>query len=152
MRRASLFAAAAFALMLFPSHARACTIGTTAVAFGAYNPQGAPVTDGTGTITLACPTAVTAPVVALGAGVNGTIATRKLASGANRINYNLYTTTTRNVIWGDGTSGSVTLTFSGGVLSGGTRNFSHTVYGRIPALQNVKAGAYTDTVIVTVNF
>jgi spore coat protein U-like protein len=27
-----------------------------------------------------------------------------------------------------------------------------TVYGRIPALQDVSAGAYTDTVVVTVNF
>jgi spore coat protein U-like protein len=147
-------AAGAFALgaVLAAAPAGACTISTVAVALGTYNPQSATPKDGTGTINLACPTTVTAPVVALNGGLNGTVSLRKLASGTNRINYNLYTTSARTVIWGDGTSGTATQTFSGGVISGGTRNFTRTVYGRITALQNVKAGAYADTITVTVTF
>jgi spore coat protein U-like protein len=64
-----------------------------------------------------------------------------------RLNYDLYFNSTRTQIWGDGTAGTVV--WSTGFLSG-TR--SHTVYGRIPALQNVTIGAYTDTVIVTAIF
>jgi spore coat protein U-like protein len=90
--------------------------------------------------------------IEIGAGLYGTIATRKMSSGAVTLNYNLYTTTTRNVVWGDGSQGSVTQTLTGGSVSGGTRRFSAVVYGRIPALQNVSAGAYNDTLIVTVTF
>jgi spore coat protein U-like protein len=146
--------ACAFALggTIAPARAGACTISTTAVAFGTYNPLSAAPKDGTGTINLACAPSVHAPEVALDGGLNGSVSLRKLASGANRINYNLYTTTARTVIWGDGTSGTVTQTLSGGTVSAGTRNFSATVYGRAPALQNVKAGAYADTITVTVTF
>ena len=44
------------------------------------------------------------------------------------------------------------MTLSGGTISGGTRNFSRSIFGRIPALQNVGAGSYSDTIILTVTF
>ena len=59
-----------------PAPARACTISATGVAFGAYNPQAAATDDSTGTVNLACPTGVTAPVVALSTGQSGTYAAR----------------------------------------------------------------------------
>jgi len=46
----------------------------------------------------------------------------------------------------------VTVTLSGGTVTAGTRNFARTIYGRIPRLQNVGAGAYGDTIILTVTF
>lgn len=153
MRRASrraLLLAAFAAAPLAP--AQACTISAVGVAFGAYNPQSAANDDGTGTVNLACPTAVTAPVVALNGGLWGAVNARKLKNGSFFLNYNLYTATTRTVIWGDGTMGTVTQTLSGGTISGGTRNFSRTIFGRAAGSQNVGAGAYSDTITITVTF
>ena len=52
-----------------------------------------------------------------------------------------------NNVWGDATSGTVTVNGTGiGV------NVNHAVYGRIPALQNVNAGSYSDIIIVELTF
>lgn len=150
--RSAILAAALLAAPLAASPARACTISATGVAFGAYNPQSAANDDANGTVNLACPTAVTAPIVALNAGLWGVVNLRKLKSGVYTLNYNLYTTSARTIIWGNGLLGTVTLTLSGGTISGGTRNFSRTIFGRIPGSQNVGAGAYSDTITLTVTF
>ena len=132
--------------------AEACTISATGVPFGSYDPSSGTADDGTGTISLDCQPSVQSPVIALGAGGAGSFAPRQMASGAYLLGYNLYTTAARNVVWGDGASGTVTLTLGGGTVTAGTRHFSQTVYGRITALQNVGAGTYGDTIIVTVTF
>jgi spore coat protein U-like protein len=155
MRRASrriLLAAAMLAAPLALAPARACTISAVAVAFGTYNPQSGTADDSTGTINLACPTNSNSVIIALSAGSSLSFNPRAMKNGASTLNYNLYTTTTRNIVWGDGTGGTVTRTLSGGSVSGGTRNYTATVFGRIPALQNVAAGAYGDTITVTVTF
>jgi spore coat protein U-like protein len=70
-----------------------------------------------------------------------------MGSGAHRLNYNLYTAANRAVVWGDATSGTVTVNGTGiGV------NVNHGVYGRIPARQNVRAGSYSDIIIVELTF
>lgn len=51
-------------------------------------------------------------------------------------------------VWGDGSGGTATV--SGALALPGA--IDHTVYGRLPARQNVGAGAYTDTLTVTLNF
>jgi len=154
MRRARSTAllAAALALGAIGTEARACTVSSAGVAFGAYNPRSTGARNGTGTISIACATTVTAPVVALSAGASGSYAARRMTSGGWSFNYNLYTNSARTIIWGDGSGGSVSQTLSGGTISGGQRRFTPTVYGRIPALQNVGAGSYGDTVIMTVTF
>lgn len=150
-KRLILAVLAAAAALLAAKPASACTISATGVAFGAYNPQGGSNKDGTGTIALACAPSVSAPIVALGAGSSGSILARTMHNGATALNYNLFTDVPRSILWGDGTVG-VTVTLSGGVVSSGQRNFSRTIYGRIPASQNVRAGAYNDTLVVTVTF
>ncbi len=76
-------------------------------------------------------------------------------AGAITLNYNLFTDTARSVIWGDGLGGtglaSGSFTVGPGV-GNGSRQVVHPVYGRIPALQDVLDGAYTDTIIVTLQF
>ncbi len=63
------------------------------------------------------------------------------------LSYELYQDTGRTTVWGN----SGTALFSAGSApSKAPRTF--TVYGRIPAAQDVPAGAYADTVIATVNF
>jgi spore coat protein U-like protein len=149
MLRARYFAAA---LALTSAPAGACTISAVGVAFGAYNPQSAANDDGTGTVNLACPTAVTAPVVALSKGGSATYSPRRMTNGTFNLTYNLYTTSARTTIWGDGTGGTVTQTLSGGTISGGTRNFSRSIFGRVPGSQNVGAGSYSDSITLTVTF
>jgi spore coat protein U-like protein len=61
----------------------------------------------------------------------------------------LYLNATRTTIWGDGTSGTSRYTRW---LVPANQNISLSVYGRIPAQQDVSVGNYTDTVIATIEF
>jgi spore coat protein U-like protein len=134
-----------------PNSAAACTITATAVSFGGYDPRAAGADDGIGSIALQCAPSVSAPVVALGAGSSGAIAARTMRNGPTLLGYNIYSDAARTILWGNGASGSA-ITLTGGTVSGGQRNFSHAIYGRIPAGQNVRAGSYGDTLVITVTF
>jgi spore coat protein U-like protein len=148
----SLIAIALLAPM--QSWAVSCTTSAQAVAFGNYDPLSALPTDSTGDVSVTCTNLISLFVnytVSLSTGVSGSYATRQMASGSNRLNYNLYTDLTHLLVWGDGTSG--TSQVSAGflvVVLGITAH--HTVYGRIPARQNASVGSYSDTITVTVNF
>jgi spore coat protein U-like protein len=82
--------------------------------------------------------------VSLSSGV-GTFAARQMRSGAQSLVYNLYLDASHLSIWGDGSPGTSLLSLSG---TGG----NYTVYGRIPAGQNVLVGGYSDTITVTLIF
>ena len=150
--RSHLWGAAAVVLFALNSaSAEACTVTTTAVAFGNYDPLSLANDDGTGTVALACHPSVQSPVVEIDAGSSGSIASRRMLNGATVLNYNLYTDVARTILWGDGVVG-VTVTLTGGTVSGGQRRFSRSIHGRIPAGENVGVGNYSDTLIVTVTF
>jgi len=135
-----------------PAHA-ACTVSTVGVAFGAYNPQSAAAVDSTGTVNVTCTIFDPAPEVELGTGNSGTFSPRRMSNGISNLNYNLYTAATRTIVWGDGSGSTQSVTLSGGTVTlFFWRTYSRTIYGRIPGSQNVTAGAYNDTIIVTVNF
>jgi spore coat protein U-like protein len=141
------------ALMVSSTAARAaCTVSATPVSFGSYNVFNASPLDATGTITVNCTGLLSVSYnIKLSTGLSGSYAPRKMANGANRLNYNLYTDATRLTVWGDGSAG--TLSVSGNillVLLGVDVN--HTVYGRVPALQNVAVGSYSDNITVTLTF
>jgi spore coat protein U-like protein len=71
-----------------------------------------------------------------------------MTSGANLLNYSLYTNAARTTVWGDGSGGTSTVSNTG---SGVAQNF--TVYARVPLGQtSVATGAYADTVQVTVTY
>ena len=75
------------------------------------------------------------------------VAARKLTSAASgTLNYALYQDVGRATLWGQ-TIGTDTVAGTG---SGATQTL--TVYGRIPALQGSAAGAYTDTITVTLTY
>lgn len=124
-----------------------CTVSATNHAFGTYTPSAVPPTDGTSTVTVNC--TLDAPYTVglnAGTGSGATVATRKMTSGANTLNYSLYQSALRTTVWGT-TVGTDTVAGTGTGL-----NVDHTVFGRIPASQNVAAGAYNDTITVTVTF
>jgi|RhiMetdeSRZDD1v2_1073273.scaffolds.fasta_scaffold15093_8 spore coat protein U domain-containing protein, fimbrial subunit CupE1/2/3/6 len=81
-----------------------------------------------------------------GSGTSQSISTRTMETGANSINYNLYTAADYLTIWGDGTTGS-TVTHNG---TGSAATL--TIYGRVPSQTAPTPGAYSDTVTMTVTF
>jgi spore coat protein U-like protein len=126
-----------------PALAVTCTVTAVSVAFADYDVFATSATDTTGTVNVSCGSSTTY-AIALSAGL-GTFASRVMTNGSNQLDYNLFTDSQRLTVWGDGTSGSVTVSAT---AAGGT----YTVYGRIPARQNVPAGSYSDTITVTVTY
>lgn len=127
-----------------------CSVSTTAVSFGSVNVLSGTNVDASGGISVTCTNGTAwAASANAGGGTGATISTRKMTSGTNLLDYALYTDSARTSIWGDGTAGN-------GVTISGTGTGSaqaSTVYGRVPSGQNAKpAGAYADTVTVTVTY
>src|SRR4051812_24970323 len=81
-----------------------------------------------------------------GTGTGATVATRKMTSGANTVNYTLYSNSTRTTLWGN-TVGTDTAAATG---NGSAQ--SYTVYGRVPPQAAPAPGTYTDTITVTVTY
>ncbi|TXH06360.1 MAG: spore coat U domain-containing protein [Nevskiaceae bacterium] len=124
-----------------------CIVAATPVVFGNYAPTATSDTAATGTITVTCTTG-TAYKVGLDAGAasGATVTTRKMSSGANLLAYGLYQDAGHSTNWGN-TPGTDTVNKTATVTPDVI-----TVYGLLPKQQNVSAGAYTDTVNVTVNY
>jgi spore coat protein U-like protein len=81
---------------------------------------------------------------------NGTSpATRYLDKSGSHLNYNIYTSNAYGAVWGDGTGGSVTQTYSATLTLGAV---NYTAWGRVPASQYVAAGSYSDRITVTVSY
>jgi spore coat protein U-like protein len=135
--------------LLAPGFAQAtCSVAPTPVAFGIYSPFSVAPTDTAGTLRVSCDTATVGYTLLLNPGGAGSYSPRRLAGGAYTLAYNLYTDALRSAVWGDGSGGTATV--SGAFALPGA--IDHTVYGRVPAQQNVGAGAYIDTITVTLNF
>jgi spore coat protein U-like protein len=124
-----------------------CTINSaSALNFGTQGVLAANV-DQTSTIQLTC-TNTTPYNIGLnaGTGTGATVATRKLTSGANTINYTLYSNSGRTTVWGN-TVGTDTVAATG---NGAAQNY--TVYGRIPPQTTPAPGNYADTITITVTY
>lgn len=141
-------AALTFLLFLFaPASSEAqCSVSSSGVAFGTYDVLLTPPDDTTGTVSFSC-LLLLLPRITLSTGSSLSFAPRTMKKGAEALSYNLYLDAARSSVWGDGTAGT---SYYQPLLSllGGTV----TVYGRMPAKQNVSAGSYTDTVVVTLLF
>jgi len=142
-------AAAMGLLSAEPGHAQGnvCTISSTSVSFGNYDVFGASPVDSTGSVSFTCGTAVRLTTVGLSRGQSSSFNPRTMTKSGEDLAYNLYQDAARTSIWGDGTSG--TTQYSTGNPADNT---TLTIYGRIPAAQDVSAGAYSDTVTATINF
>ncbi|MCS5707365.1 spore coat U domain-containing protein [Candidatus Berkiella cookevillensis] len=133
-----------------------CSIATNSFNFGAYNPLSPTAKDLSGSLSVTCGSLLAsvsvAYTVSLSTGNSGTYTQRSMLNGANILNYNFYTDAGRTTIWGNGGGGTsmISNSYILGLLFPRTDNF--TIYGRIPALQNVPIGAYTDNIVATVTF
>jgi spore coat protein U-like protein len=131
------------------AQAPSCTISVTSVAFGNYNVFTTTADDSTGTITYRCNSTAANISISLSDGSSTTFNPRTLRKGAEVLNYNLYRNAARTTIWGNGTGGTSVYTQGN---PPNNQNVNVTVYGRIPAQQDVSAGNYTDTVSAVINF
>ena len=135
-----------------------CVASSTSTAFGIYNPLSATPTYANGDVQVTCTllsgAATTLNLVSsYGTGASGTYTMRTMISGANKLNYNLFFDAAYTSIRGNGTGGSAT---GGATLNltpaNPTGTASGTIYGRIPAGQDVAAGSYADTIVVTITY
>lgn len=129
-----------------------CTVSGSLLNFGSsINPLTAtPPLDATSTLTVQC-TNTTPYSVALDAGSHAggsaNFGARAMLNGLSTLGYQLYSDSTRAVVWGDGSGGSLPVL---GVGSGS--NQSLTIYGRLPSLSGAIPGTYSDTVTVTISY
>ena len=114
----------------------------TNVAFGIYDPISVAPLDSVGSVSFTCPRSLSVTIT-VSSGTSGSFAPRSMAGpGTDRLQYNLYLDAAHTTVFGDGTNGTSTLSPANGVTS-------VSIYGRVFANQDVSAGAYTDTVVVT---
>lgn len=152
-------------LLALPLHASAlcnllcsCSVSTTPVSFGVYNALSASPFDSAGNVRVSCGGVAGLLVpyqIVLGKGVNGSnFSPRKMASGANRLQYDLYTDSAHTSIWGNGINeGTQTVPGFVKIFLLGPTYQDHTIYGRIPGSQTtVPAGIYNDVLLVTVTY
>ena len=135
-----------------------CSISVTPLGFGTYDVFSATPDDSTATLSVTC-TQVSAPVgnlpvtASLSQGSSGTYATRQMKSGANSLSYNMYANATRTTIFGDGTAGTSTISGTFPFTAVGQNvTGTGTIYGRIPAGQDVAVGSYSDSIVATVTW
>jgi len=124
-----------------------CTINSaSALNFGTQGVLSANV-DQTSTIQITC-TNTTPYNIGLdaGTGTGATVATRKLTSGGNTVNYTLYSDSGRSTVWGN------TISTDTVAATGNGSGQNYTVYGRIPTQTTPAPGTYTDTITVTVTY
>jgi len=131
-----------------------CAIVTAPVAFGSYDPSvanaAAPL-DAAGSVTVTCTLGSVAHIL-LSQGANDIAGTpdipqRRMLGGTGAfLNYYLYTDAGRTGVWGNTDTTGVDHTGTGAA------SLPISVFGRIPAAQNVPAAAYADTVAATVTF
>lgn len=130
----------------------ACNVSATSLPFLAYDPASSSPKDTTGTVTVSCTVLLGVGLswtVSLSKGSSASYSPRRMTNGVATLNYNIFTTTARTTIWGDGTGGTATIS-DAVLLQIGTSTFNYTMYGRIPALQDVRRGSYSDSIVVTI--
>jgi spore coat protein U-like protein len=127
-----------------------CSVSAAALVFPPYTAGGGAQT-ATTTVKVSC---VKGSIFNVGLGFGNTTGSsyspRLLSSGANTLQYNLYTSNAYSTVWGDGSGSTQYLTGTGN----GTANpVPLTVYGLLPdnaANQVAAAGAYSDSILVVI--
>lgn len=140
---------AALPMLVTATVLSSCVVTPTAMPFlSVTTGETAPTTSTT--LVVACTTTGTAYDVKItaGAGAGATAAKRVMTggTGTDKLIYSLYQDANHTTVWGE-TKGTDTKSGVSTVLPA-----TLTVYGKIEAKQSVAAGAYTDTVMVSVEY
>jgi spore coat protein U-like protein len=135
-----------------------CGVSATGVLYPTYAPQATSPTTGTGVVSVNCSiisglvSLVVSYSINLSTGSSGTFSARTMTQGSSALSYNLYTNSTHATVWGDTTGGTSDVTDSYLLALGPATTKNYTVYGQIPISQNVIAGSYTDSIVVTITY
>jgi len=139
--------------MATAARAQSCTVSATPISFPAYNAVSGLASDAASVVTTTCTGLVYIGVtyeVRLDAGQSGNLLGRRMrhSTASSELGYQIYLNAAHTTVWGDGVQGS---SFTGTMLLGVlTRIETRTVYGRIPASQQVTSGTYSDAPVMTV--
>lgn len=143
--------------------AGACSVGSSGLAFGAYQPVtvagklNSMAATSTATVSVVCTAIGTGGsyTISLGPGTYGPgdrISVRylnNLTHGGDPMAFNAFTEATYGSVWGDGTRGAI---LSGNIPLGNS-NQTHTVYGSVPAGQTtLKAGSFGGSMTMTITY
>lgn len=137
----------------------ACSVSAVDIPFGTYYPFSPTPLDLNGSVTVTCTASSgTSPVqVALNIGSvlqdGANFAERKMARGNTYLGFNLYKDAARTIVWGDGTSGSQTVSSPASLaVNGGTVTIP--VYGRVRVGQRRYAppGNYLAVITATLTY
>jgi spore coat protein U-like protein len=138
--------------------ATTCNGGNASLSLGTYSGFQSTPLDSSGVFMVTCTRSGGPPTttVNLGIGpssVSGTIATRqvRLVAGTDTLTYNLYRDAGRTLVWGN-TVGTNTVSQNISLGNNTSGSLTFTIFGRIDALQDVRAGTYNDSLTVTVTF
>lgn len=152
-------AVALVALCLVPCTgvcATTCSLAAGNVAFGGYDVFNPVSLDSSDTLVVTCrrdggPANSTVSIAIGPSATSGSIVNRRMQKlgGADFLSYNLFRDATRTSVWGN-TAGADTFVQTITVPNNGSAQMTATIFGRIPAGQDVRMGIYSDTVIVTV--
>lgn len=127
-----------------------CDVVATPLGFGTYDPFNPVPLTATSNLSISCkpPNKAFSVSVQLTSG-SGSFAQRSMASASGgQMFYNIYTDASYLTVFGDGTGGS--LSPSRTVTKSSPWNL--TLYGRVPAMQNLLPGVYADTLTATIFF
>lgn len=158
MRRVRSLAVAAL-LAAGPAYsAVTCTGSNANLSLGTYEAYQSTNLDSSGVVTVNCSRdggpATTTVTIGLGASLNSSsIANRqlKITGGSDVLAYNFYRDVNRGAVLGN-TAGVDTVSLTQHIPNNSTLAFSFSVFGRINALQDVRSGNYTDTLVLTISF
>jgi len=134
-----------------------CTVSTTGISFGTYNPLNSAGNSSTGSWAVTCTatgsgSGTVTGTLSVSTGASDSYATRYMHAGADKLAYNVYLDPGHSEILGNGSGGSYAPTESGTVTAGQIYQVSGALYGFMPASQNVAPGSYADTLVVTVTY
>ena len=125
-----------------------CEVTSNDLAFGTYNPKASSPHQVSSLVRATCTPGATYQVgLSAGTSPGATVNQRKMVSGSNTLNYQLYSDSGRSSIWGD-TPGTDTVTPPAG--TGLSQDLP--VYGAIPPAQPAAVGDYSDTITVRVYY
>ncbi len=153
------FALPILILPLAANAAVSCNVATSGVSFGNYDQVSTANTTSMGNVGITCSDlggagslSVSISVSISASATSGTVANRQMAmaGGTDRLNYNLYQDAALSLLWGN-TPGVNDVTLPKlRVPKNGSASTSVTIYGSIPAGQNVSVGNYSDSNVLTI--
>lgn len=125
-----------------------CDVVASTLAFGNYDPVAASNLDAETTFSVVCTNGTPYNVgMSLGSGAGAAMSERRMtrSGGTQTLDYTLYQDSNRSILWGN--TGTDRLAGTGS----GTPATIH-LYGRVPMQQASPAGAYSDTIVITVSW